>query len=85
MSRFSTLRNYYTALFLLSLAWSLTVQGQTTSSYDGKTPSGLAPGAPAGSYPLSGFDNINLYNGKMNFHLPLVQIGVVARRATSHC
>jgi hypothetical protein len=39
------------------------------------TPSGLKPGAPAGSYSLSGFDNINLYNGNLNFHLPLKGIG----------
>ena len=44
MSRFSTLRNYYTALFLLSLAWSLTVQGQTTSSYDGRSGARSASG-----------------------------------------
>lgn len=74
MSRFFTVRysctTLFTLLFLLAIA-----QGQTTSSYDGKTPSGLAPGAPAGSYPLSGFDNINLYNGKLNFRLPIVQMG----------
>ncbi|HEU4713078.1 MAG TPA: RHS repeat-associated core domain-containing protein [Pyrinomonadaceae bacterium] len=33
------------------------------------------PGAPAGSYPLSGFDNVNLFNGHLNFSLPLMQIG----------
>ena len=51
-------------LILLPVLMAVIAQGQTTSSYDGKTPSGLAPGAPAGSYPLSGFDNINLYNGR---------------------
>lgn len=47
------------------------------SSYptDGSTPMGLKPGTPAGSYALSGFDNVNLYNGNMNFRLPLVSIG----------
>ena len=35
----------------------------------------MAPGSPAGSYALSGFDNINLYNGNLNFKLPLLQIG----------
>ena len=59
-------------LFSLSIAVGL---GQTKSNYDGSTPSGLTPGAPAGSYALSGFDNINLYNGSLNFHLPLIQIG----------
>jgi hypothetical protein len=28
-----------------------------------------------GSYALSGFDNINLYNGNLNFSLPLLNIG----------
>jgi hypothetical protein len=45
-----------------------------TSATDGKTPTGLAPGAPAGSYILSGFDNINLFNGNLSFTLPLINI-----------
>jgi len=36
---------------------------------------GLKPGTPAGSYSLSGFDDINLYNGNLNFRLPLLSIG----------
>ncbi len=44
-------------------------------STDGATPSGLAPGAPAGSYALSGFDNVNLFNGHLNLQLPLVGVG----------
>jgi hypothetical protein len=47
----------------------------TFGNYDGKTPSGLQPGAPAGAFALSGFDNINLYNGSINFRLPILQIG----------
>jgi RHS repeat-associated protein len=39
------------------------------------TPLAEQPGAPVGSYPLSGFDNVNLFNGHMNFHLPLMQVG----------
>src|SRR5688572_16509035 len=46
-----------------------------TSPTDGSTPSALTPGAPAGSYVLSGFDNVNLYNGHLNFSLPLLSIG----------
>lgn len=34
-----------------------------------------APGSPTGSYALSGFESINLYNGGLNFHLPLLQVG----------
>lgn len=46
-----------------------------TSVTDGSTPLGLAPGAPAGSYPLSHLENINLFNGSLNFRLPLLQVG----------
>ena len=46
-----------------------------TSVTDGSTPLGLSPGAPAGSYPLSGFENVNLFNGNLNFHLPLLVVG----------
>lgn len=42
---------------------------------DSHTPPGLAPGAPAGSYALSGFENINHFNGNLNFRLPLLQVG----------
>ena len=56
--------------FLASAAFA-----QTTSITDGKTPTGLTPGAPAGSYPLGDFDNINLFNGNLNFRIPLLKIG----------
>jgi RHS repeat-associated protein len=48
---------------------------QTTNATDGTTPPGLAPGAPAGSYSLTGFENVNLYSGNLNFHLPLIKVG----------
>jgi RHS repeat-associated protein len=48
---------------------------QTTSTTDGTTPSGIAPGLASGSYALSGLDNVNLYNGNLNFALPLLRIG----------
>jgi RHS repeat-associated protein len=47
----------------------------TTRPTDGNTPLGIAPGTPAGSYALSGFDNVNLFNGHLNFQLPLRSIG----------
>lgn len=64
-------------LMLLVIAQLLVTaaSAQTTSVTDGKTPTGLTPGAPAGSYALSGFDNVNLFNGNLNFHLPLQNIG----------
>ncbi len=45
------------------------------SSSEGTTPAGLAPGSPAGSFALSGFDTVSPFSGKINFKLPLLQIG----------
>src|ERR671927_1535293 len=59
------------ALFLLAAA----AAAQTSNTTEGTTPPGIAPGAPAGSYGLSGFENVNLYSGNLNFHLPLVRAG----------
>jgi RHS repeat-associated protein len=59
-----------TMLLVLTLAFNCAAQSAT----DGSTPSGVAPGAPVGSYPLSDFDRINLYNGNLNFSLPLLHI-----------
>ncbi len=61
------------ACLLLVLASE--ASAQMRSATDGTTPLGLTPGAPAGSYSLSGFDSINPYNGNLNFALPLLQIG----------
>jgi RHS repeat-associated protein len=61
---------------MLSLAAAVAAQTTTTTSVtDGRTPSGLQPGSPAGSFVLSGFDNVNLYNGNLNFRLPLLKVG----------
>jgi hypothetical protein len=65
------LRAFFLTVVALFSAMSVMAQGST----DGATPSGLAPGSPAGSYPLSDFDVVNLYNGGLNFRLPLYQIG----------
>ncbi len=61
------------ALLLISLARN----GSAQDGLLGQTPIGLAPGSPAGSYSLSGFDTINLFNGNLNFNLPL--LGVAGR------
>jgi len=60
------------AMVILPVA-KATAQSRTPT--DGYTPTGMATGAPAGSYPLSGFDNINLFNGHLSIDLPLLQIG----------
>ncbi|HEX5886205.1 MAG TPA: hypothetical protein VFY67_16810, partial [Pyrinomonadaceae bacterium] len=61
-----------TTILLLVAFVSVFAQQQAT---DGATPRGLSPGAPAGSYPLSDFEDVNLFNGTLNFALPLVKIG----------
>src|SRR5437588_12471304 len=47
----------------------------TSEVTQGFTPAAIAPGSPAGSYALSGFDTVNLFNGKVNVRLPLLDIG----------
>jgi hypothetical protein len=65
------LRHLFAALLLLlALACNCAAQ----SAPDGSTPVGLAPGAPVGSYSLGNFDNINLFNGNLNFSMPLMHI-----------
>ncbi|MFY9554085.1 MAG: hypothetical protein WAV47_05120, partial [Blastocatellia bacterium] len=63
----------------LAVITGVYAQTQNPNSYSsatiGSTPLGLSPGAPAGSYALSGFENVNLFNGNLNFRLPIVQIG----------
>lgn len=65
-------RNILVAI-ILSVALTASVSAQAALS--GVTPSGLTPGAPAGSYSLSGFESVNSYNGNLNFSLPLVSVG----------
>jgi RHS repeat-associated protein len=45
-----------------------------TSNTDGATPAGLSPGAPAGSHSLTGFENVNPYNGNLNVSMPLLPV-----------
>jgi YD repeat-containing protein len=69
-------RRFVPALPLLLLLCAAPALAQTTStSSDTTTPKALSPGAPAGSYPLSGFEHVNLYNGNLDFHLPLLHVG----------
>src|SRR5262245_55846779 len=75
-------------LFVNSICSSLIVifcslaLGQATKPTDGGTPAGLQAGAPGGSFSLSGFDNVSLFNGALNFNLPLLRIG--GRGAAGH-
>src|SRR5262245_61460836 len=64
------------ALFVAGLfASDVAAQAVSRSPTDGTTPLGLTPGAPASAYALSDLDNINLYNGSLNFRLPLIRVG----------
>lgn len=72
---FKAVPSKHVALTVLTcLLLSAGVMAQTSSSTDKLTPSYLTPGAPAGSHALSDFDNVNLFNGNLAFHLPLVGV-----------
>src|SRR5438477_5686452 len=77
LSRLTRLLNVIQVLFGTTLLLVIIVSCACaqTSSTDGMTPLSLTPGSPTGSYPLSGFDNINLFNGSLNFHFPLFHVG----------
>jgi RHS repeat-associated protein len=45
------------------------------SATEGYTPAGLSRGETAGSYPLGGFDHINLPNGSLRLSFPVMTIG----------
>ena len=69
---------WMTLTFVVFLTMSTAALGQSTltaGSWDGRTPPALTPGAPAGSYSLSGFENVNLFNGKASVAIPLMEIG----------
>lgn len=73
-------RTCFVVLALMSFSLVARAQVSTTS---GKTPAGVAAGAPAGSYNLTGFENVNLYSGNLNFSLPLLKIGGRGSASTS--
>jgi RHS repeat-associated protein len=79
-SRFSPLRRAVTSVFsglliIIPIFMLLSVDAAAQSSTDSTTPLALTPGAPAGSYALSGLESINLYNGNLSFHIPLLTVG----------
>src|SRR6201988_1365379 len=59
------------AVFFLLASPVVNAQQKVT---DGTTPLGLSPGAPSGSYTLTEFESMNLFNGNLNFSLPLVSV-----------
>jgi hypothetical protein len=73
--RFRKVSTRYLLVAAQLMLTAVMAYAQGTSATDGSTPTGMAPGAPAGSYALTGFENVNLFNGHLNFHLPLLQVG----------
>lgn len=60
---------------LLLLLLALLSAQRAGAQVGGMAPPNAAPGAPAGSYSLSGFESVNLFNGNLNFSLPLFVVG----------
>lgn len=53
----------------------MTASASVTAQSTGVKPPNATAGAPAGSYALSDFENVDLFSGNLNFHLPLVEVG----------
>jgi YD repeat-containing protein len=67
---------FITCFCFVTLSVTNVIYAQSgTTTTDGTTPLALSPGAPDGSYALSGMDNVNLYNGNLNFRLLLLTVG----------
>lgn len=63
-------------ILVLSMLLVGTTGAQSSwSATTGTTPTSMSPGAPAGSYELSGFETVNLFNSRLDFDLPLVHVG----------
>lgn len=66
---------YFVLFFILFSCVAAAQTTTTTRATDGHTPLEIAPGSPAGSYALSDFDSINLFNQSLGFRLPLLSVG----------
>ncbi|MEP7338922.1 MAG: hypothetical protein ABI977_14400 [Acidobacteriota bacterium] len=81
MANLSSVRRYLVSIspnslgLVLALLLLFGIANAQNAATDGFTPEGLKAGAPAGSFQLSGFDNINYFNGNLNFTLPLLHVG----------
>ena len=77
VASFVTLKSWraaFTSAAIFILLFTSLETAKAQNSIHGSTSASQAPGAPAGSYALSGFENVNLYNGNLNFHLPLLSV-----------
>jgi hypothetical protein len=62
-------------LLAVALTQSIPSEASAQNVLDDKTPPGQAPGAPSGSFAISGFESVNVFNGHLNFRLPLLKVG----------
>lgn len=67
--------NRLLGLLMLLSVFAHSGQAQQFSSVSYGTPAALANGAPVGSAALSRQESINIYNGNVNYSLPLLTIG----------
>lgn len=61
-------------ILVILMCHSISAQYSRTI-HDGYTPTGVEQGGVAGSYPLSGFESVNLFNGNLNVAFPLLKVG----------
>lgn len=54
------------------LIFTLLLSSQLAKAQYGGTPLAQSPGSPAGSYPLSDIDTVNLFNGRVSVRLPVL-------------
>ena len=81
----STYRIHSTSfpLICILLLFVLTQITAAQRGLGGMTPIGMQPGAPAGASAISDFENVNLFNGNLNFYLPLAKVGGRGTTATT--
>jgi RHS repeat-associated protein len=60
-------------LLVFAVLFIAVVRGPAMAQ-NGSTPLALTPGVPAGSYAMSNIDTVNLFNGRVNVHIPLGDI-----------
>lgn len=65
---------FLATLLLLFVLPHFTV-AQSQSALNGQTPAGIAPGRPAGSYSLGQVESLNLFSGRVNTTIPLINFG----------
>src|SRR5690349_1217975 len=78
---FTLMTSFKVLSLVLALYFGCTVlDGQTSTSLGSSTDAkgtplaAIVPGSPAGSFALSDFEQINLYNGHLNISLPLLYV-----------